>query len=78
MGIIPLYSANQKRLFHFIIIRIKNYVDFLTLQPALRAVRKDLFVWSKVGPMPYKDGHPSSQVNLIVRLYEKKRCPFAR
>ena len=51
MGIILLYSAIRKRLFHFIIIRIKNYVDFLTLQPALRAVRKDLFLWIK--SLPY-------------------------
>lgn len=76
MGIIPLYSANQKRLFHFIIIRIKNYVDFLTLQPALRAVRKDLFVWRKVAPMPYKEVHPSSQVNFNVRLYDKNIVPL--
>ena len=51
MGIILLYSAIRKRLFHFIIIRIKNYVDFLILQPALRAVRKDLFLWRK--SLPY-------------------------
>ena len=43
MGIIPLYS-NQKRIFHFIIIRIKFDVDCLTIQPALRVVRKGLFV----------------------------------
>ena len=70
MGIIPLYSANQKRLFHFIIIRSKNYVDFLTPQPALRAARKDLFVWRNVGRMP------SSQVNFSVRLYEKNVVPL--
>ena len=72
----PIVFRESKTLFHFVIIRIKNYVDFLTLQPALRAVCKDLLVWRKVGLMPYKEGHPSSQVNFNVRLYDKNIVPL--